>query len=342
MATVADVARKAGVSPGIVSRLLNEDPTLRVREATRVRVVAAARALDYTPNAAARALRKASAGMIGLAVHDTTNPIFGEIIAGAQSAATAAGFALMLADVHPLASDEQSFRRLLSSGAVDGLLLQRAGTEDDALIARIAQGRVPTVLLNDSETGPLSSVWVDDELAARMSTEHLLALGHRNIALLQLQVTADRAERRRRGWEAALHAAGLPAPDELVVAGGHAPETGYVGMQRLIAIDPKPTAVFAANVMAAVGAVRAAADAGLRVPEDISIAALHDLSFGDYTTPRLTIARLPLFEMGERAIGILLEQRHDGMPRHELVSQPAVRMVVRESTAPPSQRSLGL
>jgi DNA-binding LacI/PurR family transcriptional regulator len=338
VATVSDVAKLANVSVGVVSRLLNGDETLRVREETKGRVLAAAKELNYTPNYAARALRKAKVGVIGLAVHDASTPVYSEIIAGAQAEARAAGYALMLSDVDALATDDEVFKRVISSGAIDGLLLQRAGTSSDALVSRIAAGSVPTVLLNDRTRGSVGSVAIDDYAAARLGVAHLIELGHTEIALLHVDGPANRSDRRRRGWEDALEAVGLPAPVSMVVPGGHNPADGYRGMQRILAMPERPTAVFAANVLAAVGALSAANDAGVSVPGEISVAGLHDVALAEYLSPRLTVVKLPLYELGARAIRLVLEQSAGQAAKHETITEPAPMMVVRASTAAPRGR----
>lgn len=335
MATVTDVARHAAVSTGIVSRLLNGDETLRIRDETRERVLAAAKELDYSPNHAARALRRARSGLIGLAVHDASNPIYSEIIEGAQAAAARAGYALMLADVDALATDDSAFKRIMSTGAIDGLLLQRAGTKADGLVAKVASGRVPTVLLNDRTKKPVGSIAVDDYGAARLATEHLLELGHKRIALLQVDGPATRTNRRRRGWEEAILAAGLIPNEHLVAVGGHTADSGAIGMKKLLAGPLRPTAVFAANVLAAVGAISAASDAGISVPRDLSIIGMHDFALASHLSPPLTAVRLPLRIMGERAVEMLLAQHDDGQARHELIAAPGPELVIRESTAAP-------
>lgn len=335
MATVSDVAKLAEVSVGVVSRLLNGDETLRVRETTKARVLAAAQELNYTPNYAARALRKSKVGVIGLAVHDASNPVYSEIIAGAQAEARRAGYALMLSDVDALATDDEVFKRVISSGAIDGLLLQRAGTTSDALISRIAAGSVPTVLLNDRTRGSIGSVAIDDYAAARLAVSHLIGLGHRRIALLHVDGPPNRSDRRRRGWSDAMSEAGLPAPDSLVFPGGHTPAGGYRGMEKILSVSERPTAVFAANVLSAVGALSAARDAGVAIPHDISVIGLHDVSLADYLSPRLTVVKLPLYEMGARAIRLVLEQAANNQPKHETITDPKPRMVIRASTAAP-------
>ncbi|WP_371538199.1 LacI family transcriptional regulator [Streptomyces sp. NBC_01023] len=336
MATLVDVAKRAGVSVGVVSRLLNGDETLRVRDETKRRVREAAAELEYTPNYAARALRKAKVGVIGLAVHDASNPVYSEIIAGAQAEATKAGYALMLSDVDALATDDVMFKRVVSSGAIDGLLLQRAGTASDALVSKIASGQVPTVLLNDRTRGAIGSVAVDDYTAAHMAVSHLIGLGHRRIGLLQVDGPQSRALRRRKGWADALTAAGLDAPRAGVFPGGHTAEQGYRGMTDLLSARKPPTAVFAANVLSAVGALSAANDLGVSVPDDVSLVGLHDVFVANFLQPRLTVVRLPLFELGARAVTLLLKQLQNEPAQHESIEDPAPVMVIRASTAPPA------
>jgi LacI family transcriptional regulator len=335
MTTMSDVARLADVSPGIVSRLLNEDATLRVREETRQRVLDAAKALNYTPNYAARALRMSKVGVIGLAVHDASNPVYSEIIAGAQAEATQAGYALMLADIDALATDDKLFKRIMASGAIDGLLLQRAGTTSDAFVSKIASGRVPTVLLNDRTRGAIGSVAVDDYAAAFLATSHLTELGHKRIGLLRVNGVQSRSDRRTKGWSDALAQAGLDPSRSPVFMGGNTPEEGRRAMQAMLAERERPTAVFAANVLSAVGALSACREAGVEVPGDVSVVGLHDVSLAEYLSPKLTVVKLPLFELGARAVRALLEQLEHGKARHVTITEPPPAMVIRESASSP-------
>lgn len=335
MTTVTEVAKRANVSPGIVSRLLNEDPTLRVREETRQRILQAARDLDYSPNAAARALRMSRSGTIGLAVHDASNPVYSEIIAGAQDEATRAGYVLMLADVDALAQGGAIFRRMISSGSIDGLLLQRAGTGTDAFVSKLTAKRVPMVVLNDRTEGNLGSVGVDDYAASMLATNHLLDLGHRKIGYLSVDGDLPRSGLRQRGWEDALRAAGIATDPSMIVNGGHTAQAGYEGMTTMLTRPQRPTAIFAANVLAGVGALSACGDQRIRVPDEMSVVGLHDFPLAEHLSPRLTVVKLPLFQMGARAVQLLLKQMEDGVAHHETISEPAPIMVVRESSATP-------
>jgi DNA-binding LacI/PurR family transcriptional regulator len=334
--SITDVARAAEVTVAVVSRVLNADPTLQIRPETRERVLAAARGLDYTPSHAARAMRGGRSYAIGLAVHDISNPVYGGIIRGAQMAATEAGYVLLLADVEALAQGDSTFRRAIHGGAIDGLLLLRAGDSADRRVLRNATQRIPTVLVNDRST-TYASVALDDAAGARLATQHLIDLGHRRIGHLRLGGTA-RSGARLRGWREALHRAGIAENPCWILDADHLMETGYEAMQRMAALDDLPTGVFVANILAGIGAMSAARDAGLSVPADISIIAYHDLPYAAHLVPALTTVDMPLQKLGASAVTLLLEQLAGAEPRHVVLHDPAPSLVIRSSTARPRRR----
>jgi LacI family transcriptional regulator len=335
MARIADVGHLAGVTPSVVSRVLNEDPTLRVREETRQRVLAAARKLDYTPNHAARALRRSRVGALGLAVHDISNPVYAPLIAGAQEAATRTGYVLMLADVSELARGEATFRRVVGSGSIDGLLLLPAGVGADRAVERAVSGRLPIVVVNErSRTSP--SIGLPDRQAMKVATRHLLGLGHREVALLRLDGRGHRARERTAGYKEALSEHGIEPDPSLVVTGGHTAETGRNSMARLLRRgDGEPSAVVSASVLAAVGALGAAHAAGVEVPGQLSIIGCHDVFFAPYLSPPLTVVRLGLRELGRAAVERLLAQLDLPGTGHDVVAEPAPAVVARGTTSPP-------
>jgi DNA-binding LacI/PurR family transcriptional regulator len=340
MARIVDVAHRAGVAPSVVSRLLNGDPTLRIRLETRARVLAAAEEMEYAPNHAARALRRSSVGALGLAVHDIHNPVYGEIIAGAEQAARERGCVLMLADVDSLASEDDTFRRVVHGGVIDGLMLQRDGHASDQVVTRVAGAHVPVVILNERVRPPLSGVAVDDRRAAAIATGHLLALGHREVAHLAVGGRNSRARDRQAGWRDAMTGAGLRPRADLVRAGGVRPEGGYRGMMELLAAARPPTAVFAGSLLAAVGAMTAARAAGVAVPDELSIVGFHDAWFAEHAVPPLTVVRLPLREMGRHAVLLLSERAAGAPPRQVRITEPDPELVPRGSTAPPRPGAL--
>ena len=335
MARIVDVARHAGVTPGMVSRVLNGDPTLRVRDETRERIRAAAEELGYAPNPAARALRRASTGALGLVMHDLANPIYAEILSGAQQAAVAADHALLLGDADELARGERTLHTVLGGRRIDGLLLQRAGLPSDRVLAELAAARLPTVLLNDWAAEEVSSVALDDLAAARLATRHVLDLGHTAIAHLAGALDSHRARQRRRGFEQALAERRLTARPAWTAEGGWDVASGRAAARRLLDARPRPTAIVAANVIAAIGAVGAIKEAGLALPADVSLVAIHDVWFAEHMDPPLTTVALPLAEMGRVAVGVLLDEINGQPAQRILIKEPAPVLTVRGSTGAP-------
>lgn len=334
--TLADVARASGVTTSIVSRVLNGDPTLRVRPETRQRVLAKVRELDYSPNVAARSLRTARTGAIGLIVPDVTNPIYAEILHGAEARARTDDHAILLGSADDLGSTGRLYTDLVRGGRIDGVLLQRMNDVDDETLRHLVMGSddVPTVLMNSRLDGLPGSVILDDAAGARTATEHLLAAGHRRIAHIGGPAIVDSAQRRRDGFIEAMVDTGNEPPPAHVVMAGYTVETGHRAMVRLLALKERPTGIVVANLTAATGALRAAKEAGVRVPHDVSVVAIHEAWFAAHTDPPLTTIRMPLRELGDSAVRAVLNRLDGGGPADEVVDQPPPRVIVRASTAP--------
>lgn len=335
MAGIVEVAARAGVTPSVVSRLLNGDPALRIRPETRDRILAAAKAADYAPNHAARALRQARVGALGVAVHDIHNPVYAEILAGAEDEARRAGYVLMLANVAGLASDDDTVRRVFRGGAIDGLMMQRENEQSDAVVARAASASVPLVVLNERVGKAMSGVALDDRAGAFVATSHLIELGHRRIAHLRAAGRNSRSRDRQAGWSDALRAAGLSSDPALVAAGGPTAESGYAGMSELLAREVPFSAVFVGSMLAAVGAINAAFHRSVPVPDRLSVIGFHDAPLASYLRPALTVVRMPTRELGLEAVRLLLGRLDGGPHRQQLVRSPQPEIVRRESTAAP-------
>lgn len=336
MTTIKDVAAQAGVAPSIVSRILNGDPTVRVRPETRLRILAVAAEMNYTPNRAARALRGTRVGALGVALRHLTSPVYAQIFSGAEDAARSADFLLVAIELDALASDPAALHRFVPGRAVDGLLLQRDGLPaDDVALEDVLATNLPFVIVNERVEDPLYGIALDDVRASRMATAHLLALGHVDIAHLAIGGSTRRALDRQEGWQQALAHAGLPAPEQMAAIGGGRPETGYAGMMELLANPVRPTGVVAGTLLAALGALAAIRSAGLQVPDDISVVTHHDSWAAEYASPPLTAVRLPLEQLGRRAVELLIERLDGAPPRQELLTAPAPLLIPRASTAPP-------
>lgn len=330
---LVDVAARAGVSTSLASRILTGDTAVRAREETRDRVRVAAAEIGYVPHAVARSLRRARAGALGLVVHGLGNPIFAEVVAGAQQRVVEAGDVLLVADADSL-TDDVAVRQLAAGGRVDGLLWQPAtsGGIDDR--AALAARWVPVVLLNSRGAHGLPGVHLDDASAARLAVEHLVALGHHRIGLIGGPADADNSVRRGEGYRQAMRSAGLPAPTRWTVWGGWSPAEGQVAGHILLRRQPELTALVAANVVVASGVLSAAAELNVSVPHQVSLVALHDLWFAERLSPPLTVVEMPLRRMGWAAADLLLTAAASTGDSH-LVADPPPRLIVRGSTAAP-------
>lgn len=329
-ATLRDVARLAGVDPSIVSRVLNRDPKLSVRPATSSRVIDAARRLAYQPDGLARGLRLQRTKTLAMLIPDITNPIYATIIKGAEQEALSHGHNVFICNTGDIVERELNAIRSVAEKRVDGVLIATARREDD-LTTTLRTLHLPYVLVNRRAPGAAYSVTTDDSAGAQLGVEHLIVLGHRRIAHITGALGTDTAQRRLQGFRRALRAAALS--DGMVVEGGFRYDAGFGAMQRLVRSDPRPTAVFVANVVAALGALRAAKDAGIAVPAEISIVGFHDILAAEQVDPAITTVRMPLDLMGRQAVALLIEilAGHEPAIRHIIIR--GAELLVRGSTA---------
>lgn len=329
-ATIADVAALAKVDRSVVSRLLNDDPRLSIRDSTRERVVEAINLLGYRPNAAARSLRTARTRTLGLFLPDFANPVYAEIIKGAERAAAEVGSVLVTGSARATAATPRAYFDLLGNGRVDGLLLATGGLReaDEAELARL---HLPWLHVN--QRGPTGQRYVvlDDERAAAVAVDHLVELGHTRIAHIAGPRGTDSALRRRRGYTKAVRKLGSNAGP--VIAADYTAEGGARAMATLLRAADPPTAVFVANVASAIGALHAAYEARIRIPDEVSVIAIHDLALAARLVPPLTTVRMPLDLLGARAVELLLGEEPEAKIA-ETVREP-IELVVRESTAAP-------
>lgn len=332
-AGIVDVAHAAGVTASTVSRVLNGDPTVRVRPETRERILSAARAVEYRPNQAARALRHSRVGAIALAVHDVSNPVYAPIIAGAQEAATQRDHVLLVADVAELARNH-AFAHTIRSGLADGLLLLPAGDGSDHAVIKTVARLVPTVIVND-EYGVNSSVAVDDRAAMRLITQHVIELGHRDIGLLAMDGDGRRAHDRTEAWQETLQEHGIAVVGAWQTVGGHTVGSGRAAAEQILSRPERPTAIIAASTLAAIGAIDAARARGIDVPDRLTVTGFHDLFLADYLDPPLTVVETPMRSIGAQSVDLLLRLLDGGDVEHVVLRDPAPVIIKRGSSAPP-------
>lgn len=317
--TRSDVARYAGVSTAVVSYVVNAGPR-PVAEATASRVREAIRVLGYRPNASARALRTGSTRMLGLVVPEIGNPLFAELAVAVEQTAAKLGHAVILVNSE---SDPRIERRLIQSlvaRQVDGIILSTV--QYGSAVVDLSTLGMPSVLLNTFEgRDGLETVGVDARAGARAGVEHLLSHGHTRVALI-IGEPGDGIEAREQGWLDATRAAGLL--DGPLVRAAFTRRGGYEAALRLFDGPHPPTALFASSDMQAVGALRALAELGLRVPDDVAVVCFDGTDEADYATPQLSAVRQPVEQMAEEAVVRLVSPR-EGEPPHHVSFTPVLR-----------------
>ena len=364
--TLTDIARVAGVSPAVVSRVVNQDKTLRISRETLERVKRIVEEQGYTPNRAARALRSSESGLIALMLHDVSNPVYGEIIRGAHSAASAADKAIVISD--PSCSQNAAARmvNLIGGRGIDGLILQASRQSSDLVLARAAREKLPTVLLQAELGRNMPVITLPDQLAAEMGTDYLVKKGHRKIACLATAEHLSFTKNRVAGWQKVLRAQTTdPIPDPQnnplvayslpTIEGGRRAAASLLAQRGLSSCVQHDlslrvqhdlgsrlqrvgfSAMLCCNVVSAIGALDEILDRNLRVPQDIALVAIHDIPLVASLRVPLTTLSMPLFSLGQRVVEEILNLssrvQHDPADclGPQIVTQ-APRLIERDSS----------
>lgn len=330
MITIKDVAQHAQVSVTTVSHVING--TRFVSEAARERVQQAIAALNYVPSALARSLKSSRTHTVGMMIPNNSNPYFAEIIRGIEDTCFEAGFNVILCNSDDDPHKQSQYVRVLSEKQVDGLIVLSSGG-DPELIATLRSAGMPQVVV-DREIDDLTVdlVEVNHELGGYLATRHLLELGHRRIACIAGPQALSPARQRVQGYHRALTEAGLRVDDKLLRSTDFTSAGGHAAMASLLKMRQRPSAVFASNDLMAIGAVCAAAEAGLRIPEDLSVVGFDDIALAAYSNPPLTTIAQPKHQTGTLAARLLLERiAQRDKPLHREILQPT--LCLRRSTA---------
>ncbi|WP_273653469.1 LacI family DNA-binding transcriptional regulator [Cellulomonas fimi] len=332
--SITDVAKRAGVSVGTVSNVLNRPD--QVTPATRDRVQAAIDELQFVRNASARQLRAGTIQTVGAIVLDIANPFFTEVARGVEDRLAAEDYTLMLSSSDEDPERESRYLRLFEEHGVQGVMVTPSAGSIDALLAVRDRG-VDVVLLDaTSPFDDLSSVAVDDVRGAALAIEHLVELGHRRIAFVNGPLSIRQCADRRAGVLQALHAAGLDPEQALVevTIGSLNADGGEEGIAQVLDTTDRPTAVFCVNDLAALGVLRGLRARDVAVPAEMAVVGYDDVTFASMLTVPLTSVRQPTHQLGWTAADLLLRQRTEGERfQHQRVQfQP--ELVVRGSSDP--------
>jgi LacI family repressor for deo operon, udp, cdd, tsx, nupC, and nupG len=333
MPTIYDIAKHAGVSAGTVSRALSRPE--KVLPATRTRIEQAAATLGYVPNAAARTLKTQRTGKILVTVPDIANPFFAQILQGAEEAAQAADYAVLLGDTQHQPEREERYAQMLRRNEADGLIVlgHRLPPTARAIVKQLGAA-APVV--NGCEFDPslgIPSVHIDNAAAARAAMEHLYDLGHARIAVVGGPTDNPLHQQRLEGVKVAARARGRLRLLTLV-PGDFSVESGYAAARKLLDLVPAPTAAFCFSDQMALGALAACRDAGIHVPDAFSIVGFDDLASSRYLTPPLTTIAQPMRQIGRRAVNLLLALFEAAdVPQQQTL---AFSLMLRGSTAAPA------
>lgn len=318
-ATISDVAQAAGVSRSTASRAISGRGY--VAPAVRLRVRQAAESFGYVPDAMARHLRQQVSRSIGLLVSDLRNAFYADLAAGASQQARTCGYTVILADDRGAAADEVEAAEAFVSQRVAGVIVTPVSAEISTYLGR---HRMPVVEVDRQfAEGACDAVVVDNNMAARRVTEHLIGQGHRCIALFIDETHWTTGHDRRAGYAGALAAAGIPLAPGLVVSSGWDVDDARSAARKLLRQPDPPTAVFAANNLLAEGVWRAAADLGVSIPADLSLVSFDDAPWMSMVTPGITAVAQDAVALGEASVVRLLDRIADPAAPPATVVLPA-------------------
>lgn len=333
VSTIRDVAKAAGVSTATVSRVLNADP--RVRPALVARVGESMRALNYQPSRAARTLRTRKSQVWSLILADIRNPFFTDVIRGIEDVAYKAGYSLILANTDESPAREQDNIQLAVAELVSGIILVPSKKQQSDLTL-VKRNKIPVVTLDRRVAeGHLDCVLTDHVRGSQLAVDHLIENGYRRIACIAGPADTTSGLERMAGYRAALAARGVREEPGLARHSDFTEEGGYEETMALLDVSPRPDAVFVANNVMTVGTLRAVADAGLRIPDDIAVVGFDEMSWSRLLSPPLTTVAQPAYDLGLEAARLLLSRLtgYDGAAR-EVVLAPSLHIRASSSARP--------
>lgn len=333
--TMDDVARAAGVSKATISRVLSGVEG-GCSPATAAHVRETAEQLGYVINSVAASLRNRRTRTVGLVIADISNPFFGAITSGVETSLADAGYSVILANTGNVAERERSLVQLLVEKQVDGIILAPSGSSGDHVLSAVRQG-APVVLVDSSIPDlAVDCIGIDNRQSGIEGTDHLIACGHRRIAIVTGPLTADFDRQRLDGYKAALAKAGITPDERYILSEDLLTPGGEHAVARLLELEDRPTGLFVLNNMMTLGVLMGLQKAGLRIPDDISVVAFDDQEWYSVTAPSITAIANPAHEMGRRAGELMLlrlQKGDDDLPVQDVRLRS--RLVLRKSTAKP-------
>ncbi len=326
---IKEVAAKAKVSTATISRTINQSALVTPKTAEKV--WRAIRELGFYPNTQARALVSGKSRIFGLIISDISNPFFPELVKSFEDSAIRHDYEVIVANTDYKSERMAVCVRRMIERQVDGVAIMTSEM-DRRLIEELASRRLPIVFLDLGKVTPLiSNIAVDYAKGIQEAVHHLVSLGHRRFGFISGPLSLKSAKARRTAVLTHLRSCGISDRQQIVVEGNHRIDGGEVAMRQILTSAHLPTAVIASNDLTAIGALRAIHQAGLRVPQDISLVGFDDIEFSQFTQPALTTVRLSREEIGRRAFEVLFASNNDNSTSGQEI-RIGTSLVVREST----------
>jgi len=329
VATIRDVAERAGVSPITVSRVINDSGY--VSDETRREVEAAIEELNYVPNILARSLRSKRTHTLALVITDVTNPFWTTIARGVEDKAVENGFSVILCNTDEDPEKEQSYLEVLLQKRVDGVIIAPV-TSHGANLHSLSRLGVPYVVIDRRVEGMDTDLVTGDSVGGAYElTKHLIELGHRRIGIIAGPEQVSTADDRLAGYLKALEEFDIPVDEALIKRGQFNQEAGYELTKKLLELEERPTALFAGNNFIAIGALTALWELEVRVPDEMALVTFDEIPHLSAVYPFLTVAAQPAYDMGNIATELLLE-RLDGRREENREVVLPTRLILRQSS----------
>ena len=329
MATIQEVAKKAGVSSTTVSHVINT--TRFVSEETRQRVLGAMEELGYRPNYLARSLRRGETHTLGLILPDSANPFFAEIAHSIEDIAFLKGYSLILCNTEGDLEKERLYVEVLSNKQVDGMIFVAAGAQTDSLKELLRLGTPLVIVDRDlSKDLDVDTVITDNRQGGYKATHRLIDLGHRRIACITGPSNLTPSAERVSGYLDALIESGISGDEQMIVRGDFHPRSGSEATRHLLGLENPPTAIFACNDLMAIGVISAASESGYPVPDKLAVIGFDDIELASLTNPPLTTIAQPKAEICKTAIHLLLERINVRAKQAQRILIPG-KMIIRAS-----------
>lgn len=333
-ARLSDIAKRTGYSKNTVSLALRDSP--RIPETTREVIRAAASALNYRPNHAAKSLTSRQTKTIGLLLADITNPILTETSKALETELARLGYGTLFATSNNTLSDEIAAVEMFRSRQVDGMLVYPTrGRRDYKHLVELRRSGFPIVMMIPGEEIGVDMVSVDEQRGAHMAVRHLIDLGHRRIGLINGDLRETSAQERQAGYLAALETAGIARDPRLVVGGTWRRQDAYSGITRLMEMDDRPTAIFTANYVLAYAVLDYFREHGIQPGPDVSLASFDDIELFRQSSPGVTAVVQPAAAIGETISEIVLGHLTGLRPNHPRTIALDCNIILRQTTRPP-------